>query len=63
MAGLGTRALSQREMQGAAGHRGHDLAETVGSRGGTWTSEGAGAGGNGLVGLRSGSESELGSGE
>lgn len=59
------RVLDPRErvMQGAAGHRGHDSAEVVGSGGGTWASVGVGAGGNDLVGLRSRSESELDLGE
>lgn len=50
--------LDQRErvMQGEAGHKGRDPAEAVESEGGTWVCEGAGAGGNGLVGLRSRSE-------
>lgn len=63
--GLGTRALGQRErvILGAAGHRGHDPAEVVGSGCGTWAGEGVGAGGNDLVGLRLRSESELGLGE
>lgn len=58
------RALDQRErvMQREAGQRSRDLAEAVGSWGGTWVGEGAEAGGNGLVGLRSRSESELGLG-
>lgn len=50
-------------MQGAAGHRGRDLAVVVGSGGGTWAGVVVGEGGNGLVDLRSRSESELGLGE
>lgn len=58
MAGPGTRAPDQKErvMQREAGQRGHDPAKVVGSGGGPWEGEGPGAGGNGPVGLRSGSE-------